>query len=188
MSASVATSLSPGEGQPGLTSSACGEMSSANADLAGAQVEFINFAIGDDQYGVDIMSVREIREWSNVTHLPRQQEYVRGVLNLRGVVVPVIDLRCRFGQGLTECTPTHIIIIVQLEDHQMGLLADQVLDIVSFDQGEVQPVPAVARSRRARFLSGLVTVEGTMIALIDLAHLLSEEADDEGSAVHVLDA
>src|SRR5215831_15540305 len=86
------------------------------------RAEFISFAIGDDQYGVDIMAVREIKEWSNVTHLPKQPKYVRGVLNLRGVVMPIVDLRCRFGQGLTKATPTHIIIIVQLDDRQVGLL------------------------------------------------------------------
>src|SRR5690606_33410665 len=65
-------------------------------------VQFISFAIGGDQYGVDIMAVREIKGWSDITHLPNQPEYVRGVLNLRGVIVPIIDLRCRFGQGLTD--------------------------------------------------------------------------------------
>ena len=112
---------------------------------------------------------------------------MRGVLNLRGVVVPIIDLRCRFGQGLTDCTPTHIIIIVHVDGRQMGLLADRVLDIVSFDRNDVQPVPDVARSSRARFISGLVTVEGSMIALIDLARLLSLDGDDEATTV-VLDA
>jgi purine-binding chemotaxis protein CheW len=188
MNTEIATTPSQNESQAGLANQHLAESVSANPDLAAGHMEIINFAIGDDQYGVDIMSVREIREWSNVTHLPRQQDYVRGVLNLRGVVVPVIDLRCRFGQGLTECTPTSIIIIVHLDDRQIGLLADQVLDIVSFGQDEVQPVPAVARSNRARFLSGLVTVEGTMIALIDLAHLLSEDAANESSPVHLLDA
>ncbi len=76
--------------------------------------QFISFAIGDDQYGVDIMAVREIKGWSEITHLPKQPEYVRGVLNLRGVIVPIIDLRCRFGQGVTEATPLHIVIIVQI--------------------------------------------------------------------------
>lgn len=191
MSASFTPSPSQGDGEVGLTGSACGDTTSANANRAEAQeaqVEFINFAIGDDQYGVDIMSVREIREWSNVTHLPGQEEYVRGVLNLRGGVVPVVDLRCRFGQGLTDCTPTHIIIIVVLESRQMGLLADQVLGIVSSNQNNVQPVPSVIRSKRACFLTGLVTVEGTMIGLIDLARLLSEDRGEEGSALHVLDA
>jgi purine-binding chemotaxis protein CheW len=139
--------------------------------------EFINFAVGVEQYGVDIMSVREIKEWSNVTHLPKQPDYVRGVLNLRGIVLPIIDLRCRFGQGLTECTPMHIIIIVQSEGRQFGLLADKVLDIVSFEPELMQPIPPVARSSHARFLAGLVTVESTMIALIDLPRLLGNDGE-----------
>ena len=160
------------------------------SDTAAASglVECINFAIGNDQYGVDIMSVREIKEWSNVTHLPKQPDYIRGVLNLRGIVVPIVDLRCRFGQGLTDSTPTHIIIIVQVAGRQVGLLADQVLDIVSCERDEIQPIPSVARSSRARFLSGLVTVEGAMIALIDLVPLLSDESDDKRADVQVLDA
>ena len=71
------------------------------ARSAATPTQFISFAIGDDQYGVDIMAVREIKGWSEITHLPKQPEYVRGVLNLRGVIVPIIDLRCRFGQGVT---------------------------------------------------------------------------------------
>ena len=90
-----------------------GQAAEAAAGDAG-RAEFISFAIGDDQYGVDIMAVREIKGWSEITHLPRQPDYVRGVLNLRGVIVPIIDLRCRFGQGLTEATPLHIVIIVQI--------------------------------------------------------------------------
>jgi len=140
---------------------------------ASGRAEFISFAIGDDQYGVDIMSVREIKEWSNVSHLPKQPEYVRGVLNLRGIMVPVVDLRCRFGEGLTEPTPTHIIIVVQIDDRPIGLLADRVLDIVSFERGQIQPVPRTVASAGAEFLSGLVSGDNMMIALIDLANLLS---------------
>jgi purine-binding chemotaxis protein CheW len=151
-----------------------------NADAGSGFADFISFAIGGDQYGVDIMSVREIKEWSKVTKLPEQPEYVSGVLNLRGVMVPVIDLRCRFGDGLTECTPTHIIIVVQINGRQVGLLADRVLDIVSFDTAKVQPVPRTAQST-AKFLSGLVTHEDTMIALIDLRHLL-DHGDERNSA------
>lgn len=135
--------------------------------------QFISFAIGDDQYGVDIMAVREIKGWSEITHLPKQPEYVRGVLNLRGVMVPIIDLRCRFGQGITEATPIHIVIIVQVGARPIGLLADRVLDIVSFDASQVQPVPRIAQGARINFLSGLVTMDAGMIALIDLPNLLS---------------
>ncbi|HEY6258720.1 MAG TPA: chemotaxis protein CheW, partial [Xanthobacteraceae bacterium] len=110
-------------------------------------------------------------------HLPRQPDYVRGVLNLRGVMVPVIDLRCRFGQGMTEATPIHIAIIVEIEGLQVGLLADNVLDIISFNPSEVQPVPQVTHGSRIDFLSGLVTIEGEMIALIHLPNLLSVAID-----------
>jgi purine-binding chemotaxis protein CheW len=104
---------------------------------------------------------------------------VRGVLNLRGVIVPIVDLRCRFGQGLTEATPLHIVIIVQIGARLVGLLADRVLDIVSLDASQIQPVPRIARGGRVDFLSGLVTVEGAMIALIDLANLLAQPSSDD---------
>ena len=141
--------------------------------------QVISFAIGDDQYGVDIMAVREIKGWSEITHLPKQPDYVRGVLNLRGVIVPIIDLRCRFGQGLTEATALHIVIIVQIASRQVGLLADRVLDIVSFETGQIQPVPRVSSGARVNFLSGLVTTEAGMIAVIDLPNLLSLQVDDD---------
>jgi hypothetical protein len=98
---------------------AVGPTSGGSLDPQGV-VEFISFAIGDSQYGVQITAVREIKGWSGVTHLPKQPDYMRGVLNLRGAMVPIIDLRCRFGQGSTEATPMHIVIIVQIDD----LLAD----------------------------------------------------------------
>ncbi len=148
-------------------------------------IEFISFSIGEDQYGVAIMSVREIKGWSGVTHLPKQPDYVRGVLNLRGVMVPIIDLRCRFGQGLTDATSLHVVIIVQIASRQVGLLADRVLDIVSFEPSQVQPVPKVAKSARADFLSGLVTIENQMLALIDLPNLLTAAGNEmEEKATH----
>jgi purine-binding chemotaxis protein CheW len=144
--------------------------------------EFISFAIGNDQYGVDIMAVREIKGWSEITHLPKQPEYVRGVLNLRGVIVPIVDLRCRFGQGVTEATPLHVVIIVQIDQQLVGLLADRVLDIVSFDAANIQPVPRTASNAEVEFLSGLVTVDNAMIALIDLGNLFTSKFDTAEAA------
>src|ERR1700722_2602729 len=143
-----------------------------------ASTEFISFAIADEQYGVDIMAVREIKEWSVVPQLPNQPDYMRGVLNLRGVMVPIIDLRCRFGQGKTEATALHVVIVVQVEARLIGLLADRVVDILSFEASQVQAVPQIARSSRVDFLSGLVTIDGTMIALVDLPNLLAEHPAD----------
>ncbi len=154
------------------------------AHAATGQIQSISFAIGQDQYGVDIMAVREIKGWSEITHLPKQPDYVRGVLNLRGVIVPIIDLRCRFGQGLTETTPLHVVIIVQIGTKQVGLLADRVLDIVSFEPAQVQPVPQVSQTSLINFLSGLVTIDGTMLALIDLPNLLNATTAEIKAKAH----
>ena len=148
---------------------------------ATTQTQFISFAIGDDQYGVDIMAVREIKGWADITHLPKQPEYVRGVLNLRGAIVPIVDLRCRFGQGLTETTPLHIVIIVQIGGRQIGLIGDRVLDIVSVDAAQIQKVPRTGHGETTDFLSGLVTHDNVMIALIDLPNLLFVQ---EGASEH----
>jgi purine-binding chemotaxis protein CheW len=147
-------------------------------------MQFISFAIGNDQYGVDIMSVREIKGWSDVTHLPRQPEYIRGVLNLRGVMVPIIDLRCRFGQGNTDAGPMHVVIIVSVDNRLVGLLADRVLDIVSVEVAKIQPVPQLAKAARVTFLAGLVTLDDFMIALIDLNNLLVKKTEDEASTIN----
>ena len=137
------------------------------------QIQFVSFALGDDQYGVDIMAVREIKGWADITHLPKQPEYVRGVLNLRGAIVPIVDLRCRFGQGLTETTALHIVIIVQIGGRQVGLIGDRVLDIVSVETSEIQKVPRTGNGPQNDFLSGIVSNDNVMIALIDLSNLLS---------------
>jgi purine-binding chemotaxis protein CheW len=175
--------------EPAVASSPLGAGHTGHAELADAAratafpTQLISFAIGDDQYGVDIMAVREIKGWTDITPLPRQPDYVRGVLNLRGVIVPIVDLRCRFGQGLTQATPLHIVIIVQIASKPIGLLADRVLDIVSLDVTQIKPVPRVAQAQRVSFLSGLVTTEGGMIALIDLPNLLTMQIGDEDHAV-----
>jgi purine-binding chemotaxis protein CheW len=150
-----------------------------NGRTAGAEAtEFISFAVGDEQYGVNIMAVREIKDWSAITQLPNQPDYMRGVLNLRGIMVPIIDLRCRFGQGMTEATPLHIVIVVQIGTRHVGLLADRVLDIVAINRSQIQPIPRVSHDARADFLSGLVTIESGMIALIDLIQLLAVSIDE----------
>jgi len=164
-----------------MTIEAVNQLASSAADGIADCSKFISFAIGDDQYGVDIMAVREIKGWSQITQLPRQPDYMRGVLNLRGVMVPIIDLRCRFGQGMTEATPLHVVIVVQVGASHVGLLADRVLDIVAANASQIQPVPRIAQladASRVDFLSGLVTIESGMIALIDLSHILSVSIDE----------
>jgi purine-binding chemotaxis protein CheW len=139
---------------------------------ASGVAEFVTFAIDADQYGVDIMAVREIKGWTDIVRLPNQPEYMRGVLNLRGAMVPIVDLRCRFGQGVTDATPLHVVIIVQIGDKLVGILGDRVLDILSFEAAKIQQVPQVSRRTQAEILSGLISVEDGMIALIELSNLV----------------
>ena len=173
MSTTASTSAEPSSSNP------VDWRSSDAARFSATTTEFISFAIGDEQFGVDIMAVREIKGWSSITRLPKQPDYMRGVLNLRGVMVPIVDLRCRFGQGLTEADPMHVVIVVQVDAKTVGLLADRVLDIVAVEAAQIQPVPQVTRTERTDFLSGLVTIDTTMIALINLDNLLAERIETE---------
>src|SRR5437764_1187619 len=88
--------------------------------------QFVSFTVSEQNYCVDIMAVREIKAWTGVTTLPNSPSYVRGVVNLRGTIVPVIDLRMRFGQGRTETSPGHVVVIVAIGEAQNGLLVDGV--------------------------------------------------------------
>jgi purine-binding chemotaxis protein CheW len=176
--------MTPQTAAPSIDAVSKAPVEAPEASQSTAQsTQCVTFALDKDQYGVDIMTVREIKGWSEVTYLPGQPDYVRGVLNLRGIMVPIIDLRCRFGQGTTEATPLHIAIIVEIEGRQVGLLADRVLDIVSFDLTQVQPVPHVIQGTRTSFLSGLLTIEGAMIALIDLSCLLAAGSEGHGPII-----
>ncbi len=154
----------------------------ASADAAPGRAtesaQFVSFAIDDEYYCVDIIAVREIKGWTQVTKLPNQPEYVRGVLNLRGVVVPIIDLRCKFGLGLTEATPTHVVIIVHIDSRLVGLLVDRVSDILQVETERFQPVPDACGLTGGDYLSGLVTVNEQMIALLELEHLAGSTAGD----------
>lgn len=145
------------------------------AEASGQSVQFISFTIDDDEYGVDIMAVREIKGWTGVTALPNQPDYMRGVLNLRGVIVPIYDMRCRFGMERSEPTPMHVVIIVAVRERIIGLLVDRVSDIVTTDSAEIRPVPQVDRVIDARYLTGLVTIEDRMIAVLELDELFQDE-------------
>ncbi len=139
--------------------------------------QFISFTVGDEEYGVDIMAIREIKGWTPTTPLPEAPAHMRGVIDLRGAIVPIIDLRVRFHRGLTEVTPTHVIIVVAIGEMMVGLLADAVVDIVTVAVSDIQPAPDAAHGGGANYLSGIVTVEGRMVVLLDLPSLLERDSD-----------
>ena len=138
-----------------------------------AEQQLVVFGLGKEEFGIDISRVREIVRLQNITAIPQSLDFVEGIVNLRGQIVPIVDLRCRFGQGLTETTPLHIVIIVQIGGRQVGLIGDRVLDIVSVDASQIQKVPRTGNAQQTDFLSGLVTHDNVMIALIDLPNLLT---------------
>lgn len=138
---------------------------------SGESQQFITFTIGDEEYGVDIMVVREIKGWAEPTALPNSPNHMRGVLNLRGVIVPIFDLRCRFGQGQTDVTKLHVIIIVAVNDRLIGILVDSVSDILSVSSEEIRAVPKMERQIDSEYLNGLVTVKERMVALLDTEQL-----------------
>ena len=151
-------------------------MSEQASTAPGDPLQLISFCLGDQTYGVDIMAVREIKVWTDTTPLPNTPPFVRGVINLRGVIVPVFDLRERFGQGRTEVTKTHVVVVVTVDTRIIGILVDAVSDILTIPRDSVRPVPDADPSQDTAFLSGLITVDNTMVALISPARLFSREA------------
>jgi purine-binding chemotaxis protein CheW len=140
----------------------------------GAQLQFVSFLVGDRAFGVDIIQVREITQWAQTTPLPNQPPYTRGVLNLRGTIIPVHDLRKRFGGPETEASETSVIVIVQISEQTIGLLVDAVSDILTIQPEQMLPVPSGGQDIDARSLSGLVNTEGGMVAVLNLEMLFAD--------------
>ncbi|MGA0599809.1 chemotaxis protein CheW [Caulobacter sp. KR2-114] len=136
--------------------------------------EFIAFCIGEQEFCVDIMSVREIRGWSPATPLPQTPEYMRGVINLRGAVLPIMDLATRLGLESSEPSERSVIIVTRMGERTIGLLVDAVSDILSVTQEMIQATPDVACDKVKSFVRGLITVEGRMISEIANERLLPE--------------
>jgi purine-binding chemotaxis protein CheW len=139
---------------------------------SGDPTEFLSFRIGDDEYSVDIMSVREIRGWTQTTSLPHSPSFVRGVINLRGTVLPVIDLAMRLGLAETDPEDRNVIIVVDAGERVMGLRVDAVSDILSFTKDQLQPPPDVASPATESFVKALTILDERMVRMLDLSTVL----------------
>jgi len=144
--------------------------------------EFVTFTLGPEEYGVDIMQVREIRGWVGTAAIPHAPSYVRGVINLRGDIVPIFDLRSRFGMGATETTKTHVVIIVNTGRETVGLLADTVSDIIAVERQAIRPIPESVAMAQESVLEGLVILKDRMVTLVSLVGLLGNRAGDKAGA------
>ena len=136
--------------------------------------ELIAFRIGDQEFCVDIMAVREIRGWTPATPLPRSPGFMKGVINLRGAVLPIIDLGVRFGLKASEPTARHVIMVAHIGGRMVGLLVDAVSDIIQLNDEAVQPTPDVASDHVKTFVKGIFALEGRLISLIELDRIVPE--------------
>jgi purine-binding chemotaxis protein CheW len=141
-------------------------------------VELMAFRIGSQEFCVDIVSVREIRGWTPATALPHSPDFVRGVINLRGVVLPIVDLAARLGLARVEPTSRHVIIVAQVGKQIVGLLVDAVSEILTVSDDMVQPTPDVASEMAKTFVRGVLAINERMISLIALDEILPKTLRD----------
>lgn len=148
-------------------------------DSGAAGAQYLTFTLAGEEYGIDILKVQEIRGWQPVTKVPNSPAFVKGVMNLRGAIVPVIDLRLRFGLEAVAYTPTTVVIVVTVQGltgpRVIGAVVDGVSDVLNLDEAAVQPPPDFGTAVHIEFISGLVTLETGMVMLLDVDRLLSVE-------------
>jgi purine-binding chemotaxis protein CheW len=146
---------------------------SETSNASEARQQYITFALGAEEYGVDIMAVREIKGWSATTPIPGSPHFIHGVINLRGVIVPIMDLRARFGMEQTEPTRMHVVIIINTGTRTTGLLVDAVSDIIAITADSVRPIPDMGSDMRENLLAGLVALNERMVSLVSLDFLIA---------------
>lgn len=144
-------------------------MDTSRIPLPGA--ELISVRIGDQAYAIDIMAVREIRGWTAATPLPHAPPHVLGMMNLRGAILPVIDLGARLGLGPTTPNSSSVVVVAQIGEVQMGLVVDAVSDILTVTEGLIQPAPDVGSGESAAFVAGVMTTETGIVSLLSLDHV-----------------
>jgi purine-binding chemotaxis protein CheW len=147
----------------------------ASAKVSDSTLELISFEIADQEFCIDIRTVREIRGWSPATPMPQTPDYIVGVINLRGLVVPVLDLRNRLGLGRTEPSSRHVIVVIQHEGRVAGLLVDGVQETFQVDSTLLQPPPAMGSTATDRFVDAILPLDGRMLSRLVVGSLLPAE-------------
>lgn len=130
-------------------------------------LELLAFEVSGQEYAINIMMVREIRGWSNATPLPHAPSYVRGVINLRGTVLPIVDFSARLGMESAAATARNVVIVVQLEHQMIGVLVDAVSDIITISESDIQPPPDMGAPIAQSFVKGLTILGDRVIRVIE---------------------
>ena len=148
-------------------------------ELASTQgLELLTFRVADQEYSLDIMSVREIRGWTRTTPMPHAPDYMRGVINLRGTVLPVMDLARRLNLPSRETTDRNVIIVVKLNGILTGLLVDAVSDIVAMSEDDLQPPPNLSSDPQMSVVRALTVIDDRMIRVLDLSAVVPASSDE----------
>jgi purine-binding chemotaxis protein CheW len=157
----------------------------AGADKSAAESseQYLTFMLAGEEYGVDILRVQEIKGWDKVTRIPHTPDYVLGVINLRGAVVPILDLRRRFGLEAIAFGPTTVVIVVRVmsgrDERTVGVVVDAVSEVYNVDAADTKPPPDVCGGVDTVFVKGLATVEDKMLILLDIDRLIGNSIADE---------
>ena len=137
--------------------------------------QYLTFALGGEEYGVEILKVQEIRGYTSITPIPNTPPNIKGVMNLRGAIVPVVDLRCTLAMPATEYSPFSVIIVVTVGTRVMGLIVDAVSDVLDVARTDIHPTPDFGTRIDARFIQGMARVGDKLVVLLDIDRVLVGE-------------
>ena len=145
----------------------------AAAITTGTAAQYLSFTLGKEEYAVDILKVQEIRGYDAVTAIANTPAFIKGVINLRGVIVPIVDLRLKFQMGEVTYDAFTVVIILNVLNRVMGIVVDGVTDVLACPADEIKPAPEFGAALDTRYIDGLATVDGRMIILVDIEKLMS---------------
>jgi purine-binding chemotaxis protein CheW len=150
-----------------------------NYGIANSSGQYLTFILASEEYGVDILRVQEIKGWDTVTPIPNTPEYLKGVINLRGTIVPIIDLRQRFDMDLLEYGPTTVTIILKImsgeKERVMGIVVDAVSEVYNIPGNELQPAPDFGGVVSVEFVRGLASIDDKMLIILDIDKLCNAD-------------
>jgi len=143
--------------------------------------QFLTFSLGDELYGVDILRVQEIKGYTAVTKIPNTPSHIKGVLNLRGTIVPIVELRTKFGMPTIDYTTFTVIIVVVVQDKVMGLVVDAVSDVLDIEKKDIQSAPDFGNQADVTFLNGVGKFGDKLVSLLNIDRLLLDSAGKDSS-------
>ncbi|MCT6588428.1 MULTISPECIES: chemotaxis protein CheW [Pantoea] len=137
--------------------------------------EYLIFTLGNEEYGIEILKVQEIRGYDRVTRIPNAPEFITGVTNLRGVIVPIVDLRVKFQLGAADINQDTVIIVLNLHERIVGIVVDGVSDVLALNDEQIRPAPDFSATLSTKYLLGLGLLNERMLILVDIEKLLNSE-------------